>query len=294
MRFALYLVALTLLLVQPTQADEVLIETDPSRAGIWQPEKRSLRFLGTTPLTRNFSFRSTNDAKRLHLKRLGFKSQEIILKQGVKSLSLRLERVNLFRDSGRAETRLPASLKNRIEQVVYGSRTDPLAGLRLTLRGIGLVGTGTPTLGLFVEGEKDLGGRELRAAYRKRTSDEQRVKIANVLLEAGLDKVLDFGNTLVAQSDIENIVVVISFETSSRAFKETEQVVNRNRTFKSGYVLYQSSWQELHRFSELDNVAKRQTLYFASPVRNNATGAGAYQVSDMSDDGSIWVEPTGG
>ena len=105
------------------QEKSVRFTSSPKRVNLYTLESGRLKFLGTTPTSISITFRSEKSSKRIHCRKIGYKTQKILAKPTDNVINVNLEKKDIFLDPGEfsnsKHTELQKKINLALEDLIY-------------------------------------------------------------------------------------------------------------------------------------------------------------------------------
>lgn len=289
--------ALTLLLLAfgvagNSLAAETRVETQPAGASVWLKQGRKLTYLGVTPFSHDFQFRSDKDSKRIEIRRMGYETAKLHVKAAEPAASVALSPIaQLHSPPADAQKVAGFGLRNRNGRVFFSGGEDPLAGLRLAVRYVTVEEAGgIRFLRIGAVGDDGFGGRELKRAMRKPKNEDARRAMAEIFLAEGVNALLQTGNRLLAGSDVDQIVVEVLTEVQGLRREYVEKYGRKSQTIVSGQYIITHYWTQNESYETLVDATKTvETIFIGTAVANGGERH-VYAVEEVTPSGAILLK----
>ena len=109
------------------QEKSVKFMSSPPGMNLYTLESSRLNHLGTTPTSISITFRSEKSSKRIHCKKIGYKTQKILVSPNDSIINVNLVKKDIFRDpdefSDPKHTELQKKINLALEDLIYSSKS---------------------------------------------------------------------------------------------------------------------------------------------------------------------------
>jgi hypothetical protein len=109
------------------QEKSVRFTSSPQGINLYTLESGRLKHLGTTPTSISITFRSEKSSKRIHCKKIGYKTQKILAKPTESVINVNLEKKDIFRNPAEFSDSKHAELQKKItlalEELIYSPKS---------------------------------------------------------------------------------------------------------------------------------------------------------------------------
>ena len=125
------------------QEKSVKFTSSPQGVNLYTLESGRLKHLGTTPTSISITFRSEKSSKRIHCKKIGYKTQKILAKPTDSVINVNLVKKDIFRDPGEfsdsKHTELQKKINLALDNLIYSPKSKLVSETFEILGKVGLV-----------------------------------------------------------------------------------------------------------------------------------------------------------
>lgn len=250
------------------QEKSVKFTSSPQGMNLYTLESSRLKYLGTTPTSISITFRSEKSSKRIHCKKIGYKTQKVLAKPTDSVINVNLEKKDIFRDPAEFSDSKHIALQKKInlalEDLIYSPKSKLVDETFEILDKVGLVVIAEFNyLRIDILLDDDFRREKLRAINRIADKNQRYNKLAEEgLNEGGGELLFQLVKVLNHLDSLDGIFLVANYSKTKLVLVD-ETFAYRETVIRGGpeYSII-TSWQQPYATKKMEATTELCTILY--------------------------------